>query len=326
MTEQSPDLKTRAGLARAITLVESRKASHQSKARKLLEQVMPQTGKSMRIGVTGVPGVGKSTFIDRFGELIISKGRRLAILAVDPSSRRTGGSILGDKTRMASLVGHPDVFIRPSPAGDTLGGAASRTRETILLCEAAGYDTIIVETVGVGQSETVVADMVDLCLLLMLPNAGDDLQGIKKGVLEIADLIAINKCDLDEAAARRAKQTYETALHISASMRTDETPPVTLISGAHGHGLDDLWSTLQNTHDKRTHAGLLSQRRSKQQSRWFEDMIEDGLKYRFESSPTIKDKLSQVRANVASGQQPASSAADSMLSLFLGSLDLTTES
>ena len=209
-----PDLSTRAGLARAITLIESRRADHQTQARDLLAAAMPKTGKAQRIGITGVPGVGKSTFIDAFGTMLLDKGHRVAVLAVDPTSRRSGGSILGDKTRMARLAADERAFIRPSPAGETLGGVSRKTRETMLLCEAAGYDVVLVETVGVGQSETVVADMVDFFLVLMLPNAGDELQGIKKGVLEVADLIAVNKADIDAKAAKRAARAYEVALHI----------------------------------------------------------------------------------------------------------------
>ena len=209
-----PDLNTRAGLGRAITLVESRNPSHRQQARALLEEIMPETGRADRIGITGPPGVGKSTFIDAFGTLLTAKGHRVAVLAVDPTSQRTGGSILGDKTRMERLSVDPNAFVRPSPAGEFLGGVAHKTRETILLCEAAGYDVILVETVGVGQSETVVADMVDFFLALMLPNAGDELQGIKKGVLEAADMIVVNKADIDPEAAQRAGRTYKNALHI----------------------------------------------------------------------------------------------------------------
>ena len=198
------DLSTRAGLGRAITLIESRRADHQAEARALLADIMPRTGAAQRIGITGVPGVGKSTFIESFGTMLTGLGLRVAVLAVDPTSRRSGGSILGDKTRMAKLAADDNAFIRPSPAGDTLGGVSRKTRETMLVCEAAGYDVILVETVGVGQSETVVADMVDFFLVLMLPNAGDELQGIKKGVLEVADLIAVNKADIDDNAAKRA--------------------------------------------------------------------------------------------------------------------------
>ena len=207
-------LATRAGLGRAITRAESTRPDHQAEARTLLSAIMPHTGQAQRIGITGVPGVGKSTFIDAFGSMLTEQGHKVAVLAVDPTSRRSRGSILGDKTRMAKLSVDPNAFIRPSPAGDMLGGVGRKTRETMLLCEAGGYDVVLVETVGVGQSETVVSDMVDFFLVLMLPNAGDDLQGIKKGVLEAADLIAVNKADIDEQAARRAARHYETALHI----------------------------------------------------------------------------------------------------------------
>ena len=231
------DLSTRAGLGRAITLIESRRPDHQAQARALLAEIMPRTGKAQRIGITGVPGVGKSTFIESFGTLLTGLGLRVAVLAVDPTSRRSGGSILGDKTRMAKLAADDNAFIRPSPAGDTLGGVSRKTRETMLVCEAAGYDVILVETVGVGQSETVVADMVDFFLVLMLPNAGDELQGIKKGVLEVADLIAVNKADIDDNAAKRAARAYEIALHIMEQVDPDWSPPVHTVSGFSGMGL-----------------------------------------------------------------------------------------
>jgi LAO/AO transport system kinase len=261
------DISTRAGLARAITQVESRRADHQAQARELLAAAMPKTGKAQRIGITGVPGVGKSTFIDAFGTMLLDKGHRVAVLAVDPTSRRSGGSILGDKTRMARLAADERAFIRPSPAGETLGGVSRKTRETMLLCEAAGYDVVLVETVGVGQSETVVADMVDFFLVLMLPNAGDELQGIKKGVLEVADLIAVNKADIDAKAAKRAARAYEVALHIMEPASPDWSPPVHTVSGFTGDGLPELWATIE-THRKKTEAsGSRAKRRADQQVR-----------------------------------------------------------
>jgi LAO/AO transport system kinase len=316
----SYDLSTRAGLARAITLVESRRTDHQEAARDLLRQVMPLTGRAQRVGVTGVPGVGKSTFIESFGSYLTSMGHRVAVLAVDPTSRRSGGSILGDKTRMAKLAADERAFIRPSPAGDTLGGVSRKTRETILLCEAAGYDIVLVETVGVGQSETVVADMVDFFLVLMLPNAGDELQGIKKGVLEVADLIAVNKADLDEKAARRAAGAYEAALHILEPADPDWRPPVHTISGFTGAGLRDLWAAVELHRQRTTNSGSRNTRRAGQQVRWLDSLIQDGLAAGFTSNPAIAARMPDVRQSVAEAHTPASTAADELLALFFRSV------
>lgn len=313
-----PDLSTRAGLGRAITLVESTSARHQAQARELLAAAMPKTGAAQRIGITGVPGVGKSTFIDAFGIMLTGMGHKVAVLAVDPSSRRFGGSILGDKTRMARLSVDPKAFIRPSPAGETLGGVSRKTRETMLLCEAAGYDVILVETVGVGQSETVVADMTDFFLVLMLPNAGDDLQGIKKGVLEAADLIAVNKADIDPTAAKKAARHYANALHIMEPADPDWNPPVLMMSGGTGEGLSELWETIA-THRRKTEAsGSLSGRRAAQQVRWLEAMLDDGLKAGFARDPKVSGQLEDIRRRVAEGRIAASTAADELLALFFG--------
>lgn len=312
------DISTRAGLGRAITLIESRRADHQAQARALLTELMPRTGKAQRIGITGVPGVGKSTFIESFGTLLTGLGLRVAVLAVDPTSRRSGGSILGDKTRMAKLAADDNAFIRPSPAGETLGGVSRKTRETMLVCEAAGYDVILVETVGVGQSETVVADMVDFFLVLMLPNAGDELQGIKKGVLEVADLIAVNKADIDASAAKRAARAYEVALHIMEQADPDWAPPVHTISGFSGLGLPELWSAIE-IHRKKTEAsGSRAHRRAGQQVRWLDSLIQDGLLDRFLGRPDISVRLAAVRQDVADGRIPASLAADELLGLAFG--------
>jgi LAO/AO transport system kinase len=312
------DLSTRAGLARAITLVESRRADHQARARELLAAVMPKTGGAQRIGITGVPGVGKSTFIDAFGMMLLERGHRVAVLAVDPTSRRSGGSILGDKTRMGRLAADERAFIRPSAAGETLGGVSRKTRETMLLCEAAGYDVILVETVGVGQSETVVADMVDFFLVLMLPNAGDELQGIKKGVLEVADLIAVNKADIDIKAAKRAARAYEVALHIMELADPDWSPPVHTISGFTGDGLPELWEAIV-LHRKKTEAsGARGRRRAGQQVRWLDSLIEEGLRQGFARKPEIAARLKAMRQSVAAGALPASVAADELLALFFG--------
>jgi LAO/AO transport system kinase len=310
------DISTRAGLGRAITLVESRRPDHQAWARELLREIMPRTGRAQRIGITGVPGVGKSTFIESFGTLLTSLGKKVAVLAVDPTSRRSGGSILGDKTRMAKLAADENAFIRPSPAGETLGGVSRKTRETMLLCEAAGYDVILVETVGVGQSETVVADMVDFFLVLMLPNAGDELQGIKKGVLEVADLIAVNKADIDVKAAKRAARAYEVALHIMEQADPDWAPPVQTISGFSGEGLPELWQAIELHRTKTEASGSRAKRRAGQQVRWLEALIQEGLAEGFAKNPDIAARLRTVRQGVADGQIPASTAADELLALF----------
>ena len=316
----TPDLSTRAGLGRAITLIESRRADHQAQARALLTEIMPRTGKAQRIGITGVPGVGKSTFIESFGTLLTGLGLRVAVLAVDPTSRRSGGSILGDKTRMAKLAADDNAFIRPSPAGDTLGGVSRKTRETMLICEAAGYDVILVETVGVGQSETVVADMVDFFLVLMLPNAGDELQGIKKGVLEVADLIAVNKADIDDKAAKRAARAYEVALHIMEQADPDWSPPVHTISGSSGLGLPDLWAAIAVHRKKTETSGSRASRRAGQQVRWLDALIQDGLTERFLNRTDVAARLATVRQDVADGRIPASLAADELLTIAFGSV------
>ncbi len=320
MPDLTTDLSTRAGLGRAITLIESRRADHQAQARALLTEIMPRTGKAQRIGITGVPGVGKSTFIESFGTLLTGLGLRVAVLAVDPTSRRSGGSILGDKTRMAKLAADDNAFIRPSPAGDTLGGVSRKTRETMLVCEAAGYDVILVETVGVGQSETVVADMVDFFLVLMLPNAGDELQGIKKGVLEVADLIAVNKADIDDKAAKRAARAYEVALHIMEQVDPDWSPPVHTVSGFSGLGLPELWAAIE-LHRKKTEAsGSRANRRAGQQVRWLDALIQDGLTERFLNRTDVAARLAGIRRDVADGRIPASLAADELLTIAFGSV------
>lgn len=276
---------------------------------------MPRTGAAQRIGITGVPGVGKSTFIESFGTMLTGLGLRVAVLAVDPTSRRSGGSILGDKTRMAKLAADDNAFIRPSPAGDTLGGVSRKTRETMLVCEAAGYDVILVETVGVGQSETVVADMVDFFLVLMLPNAGDELQGIKKGVLEVADLIAVNKADIDENAAKRAARAYEIALHIMEQVDPVWSPPVHTISGSSGAGLPELWQAIELHRRKTDASGSRQSRRAAQQVRWLDALIQEGLAERFASLPEVAPRIAGLRRDVAEGRIPASVAADDLLGL-----------
>ena len=249
----------RATLARAITLIESKRADHQNKAHQLVQELLPQTGKAVRVGITGAPGVGKSTTIDALGTYLTGQGHKVAVLAVDPSSTRTGGSILGDKTRMAQLAIDPNAFVRPSPSSGTLGGVAAKTRETMLLCEAAGYDVILVETVGIGQSETAVADMTDFFLALMLPGAGDELQGIKKGMVELADMIAVNKADGDNVArAATAAAEYRAALHILTPRSANWTPPVISYSALTGAGLTRLWTQVREHRQRMTDSGELT--------------------------------------------------------------------
>jgi len=268
----------RAALARAITLAESRRADHREQARSLVQQLLPHTGGAIRVGITGVPGVGKSTTIDALGSHLTAKGHKVAVLAVDPSSTRTGGSILGDKTRMARLAVDPHAYIRPSPSSGTLGGVAAKTRETMLLCEAAGFDVILVETVGVGQSETAVADLTDFFLVLMLPNAGDELQGIKKGIIELADMIAVNKADgAGATAARAAAAQYKAALHILAPASPLWSTPVVTISGLTGEGLEALWSKIEAHRHRFEAKGLITQKRRRQDVKWMWAMVQDRL-------------------------------------------------
>lgn len=308
----SPELQTladalmageRAALGRAITLVESKRADHEDQAQQLLLNIMPATGKALRIGITGVPGVGKSTTIDTFGSNLTQAGHKVAVLAVDPTSQRSGGSILGDKTRMSALAGDRNAFIRPSPTGTTLGGVTRRTRETMLLCEAAGFDIIIVETVGIGQSETAVADMVDFFLVLMLPGAGDELQGIKKGVLEIADMIAVNKADGDNAhRANAAASEYRAAFNILTPQSPNWAPPVITISGLQNQGLDALWAEIQRHREVLTGTGEFEERRKSQRVRWMWAMLEERVMARFRQNPVINEQLPALEAEVSQGR------------------------
>src|SRR4051794_31876711 len=271
----------RASLARAITLIESKRADHQQAAHRLVQQLIAQTGKATRVGITGSPGVGKSTTIDALGTYLTRKGHRVAVLAVDPSSTRTGGSILGDKTRMARLANDQHAFIRPSPAAGTLGGVAAKTREAMLLCEAAGYDVVLVETVGTGQSETAVADMTDFFLVLMLPGAGDELQGIKKGVIEIADMLAVNKADGDNVKrAKAAAAEYRGALHIISTGSELWTPPVITFSALTGDGIAELWANVSEHRERMNAAGALAARRREQQVKWMWSMLEERVMVR----------------------------------------------
>jgi LAO/AO transport system kinase len=306
----------RAILGRAITLVESTRAQDQELAQALLQALLPDTGKAHRIGITGVPGVGKSTTIEQLGMNLIASGHRVAVLAVDPTSSRTGGSILGDKTRMARLSSHPSAFIRPSPTSGTLGGVTKKTRETMALCEAAGFDIVIVETVGVGQSETSVAEMVDFFLVLLLPGGGDELQGIKKGVLEIADMIAINKADGD--ALDRARQTaadYLAAVHILTPRSATWSPPVVCISGLNNAGLDELWTKIEDHRKRMSASGEFQERRQEQAVKWMHEMVEQRLGAWLRSNEDVRMRLPQLENDVRNGRLTPTLAATQILAL-----------
>jgi len=307
----------RAALARAITLVESKKADHRRLARDLIQELLPRTGKALRVGITGVPGVGKSTTIDTLGSNLTAAGHKVAVLAVDPSSTRTGGSILGDKTRMARLAVDANAFIRPSPSAGTLGGVAAKTRETMLLCEAAGFDVILVETVGIGQSETTVADMVDFFLVLMLPGAGDELQGIKKGVLEIADMIAVNKAEGEGATrARSAASDYRAALHILAPKTPNWTPPVITVSGLANEGLDDLWQQIEIYRERMQQSGEWGEKRSRQQVAWMWDMLQQRMMDALKTNAGTADRLKTLEEDVRAGRTAVSLAVDELATLM----------
>lgn len=307
----------RATLARAITLVESTKAEHQAQAQALLQALLPNTQGAMRIGITGVPGVGKSTTIDQFGMNLVEAGHKVAVLAVDPTSRRTGGSILGDKTRMNRLAMSPDAFIRPSPTSGTLGGVTRKTRETMALCEAAGFDVIIVETVGVGQSETSVADMVDFFLVLLLAGGGDDLQGIKKGIIEIADMIAINKADGDNVTrAGRAAAEYQAALTIFTPRDATWFPPVLTISGRENTGLDKLWANILDHRKKMSATGEYQSRRQRQAVEWMRDMLHDRMMSALRANPQVAARMPQLEGEVRAGKLLPTLAVDEVLQLM----------
>ncbi len=308
----------RAALGRAITLIESTSPKHAEKARDLLTRLMPKTGGSIRLGITGVPGVGKSTFIDALGTMLTQGGLRVAVLAVDPSSGVSGGSILGDKTRMARLATDDRAFIRPSPSAGTLGGVASRTRETILLCEAAGFDAVLVETVGVGQSETVVAGMTDLFLALMLPGAGDELQGIKRGLLELVDIIAVNKADGDTIkSAERAAHEYRMALHMTRPGQGQPTP-VHKCSAKTGDGLTEVWQSVRDLHTRLTKTGTLRLKRREQDLAWMWSLIDEGLRRSLRTDPRVAAALPAIIAAVREGSTPPTTGADEVLTLFSG--------
>ncbi len=306
----------RRALARAITLIESTRPDHRRAAEALLAEVLPATGRAVRLGISGVPGVGKSTFIEAFGGFLIERGHKVAVLAVDPTSRRTGGSILGDKTRMEQLARSPAAFIRPSPTGGSLGGVARRTREAMLACEAAGFDVVIVETVGVGQSETAVADMVDLFALLLLPSGGDELQGIKKGVVEIADLVVVNKADGDmvEAAARAAAE-YQSALRMLRPLNADWRVPVLRCSSLSGQGIAEIWQAVEHYRTALGEAGL-ARRRAAQARAWLWSEIDDTLLARFRRHPAVAEALPEAERAVMAGETTPGLAAESLLLAF----------
>jgi LAO/AO transport system kinase len=299
----------RRALAKTITLIESRRVDHQARAGDVLGALLPRTGRSIRVGISGVPGVGKSTFIEALGMALIGRGHKVAVLAIDPSSSLTGGSILGDKTRMERLSLSPDAYIRPSPSSGSLGGVAARTREAMLVCEAAGFDVVIVETVGVGQSETAVAGMTDVFVLLQLPNAGDDLQAIKKGIVELADIVVYNKCDIDETAAERAMQQMRGALHLLRAASAGWTVPVLKVSALQHAGLDEFWTAITNYRDAMQASGAWEARRSRQALDWMWALVDQGLRSRFERHAAVRAALPDVRAAVAAGTLPASAAA-----------------
>ena len=315
----------RRAMAKAITLLESTRADHRAQGDELLTALLPRTGNSFRLGISGVPGVGKSTFIEALGLYLISQGHRVAVLTVDPSSTVSGGSILGDKTRMEHLSVHEQAYIRPSPSSGTLGGVAEKTREAMLVCEAAGYDVVIVETVGVGQSETAVANMTDMFVLMQLPNAGDDLQAIKKGVMELADLVVINKADIDPDAATRARAQITSSLRLLGlhgnpdHVHHDEKvwhPQVIQLSALKGEGVDRFWASVSEFRQLQSGNGKLDARRQQQAKAWMWERIDAGLKQRFKGHPSVRAQLSETTERVLAGELPASTAARTLLELF----------
>jgi LAO/AO transport system kinase len=304
-------------LSRAITLIESRRADHRRTAAALTQELLRSTGTAVRVGITGAPGVGKSTTIDALGSVLTREGHKIAVLAVDPSSQRTGGSILADKTRMARLASDMNAFIRPSPASGTLGGVAAKTRETMLLCEAAGYEVILVETVGVGQSEIAVADMTDFFLALMLPGAGDELQGLKKGIVELADMIAINKADGDNVArARAAAAEYRAALHILTPRSPNWVPPVVTYSALTGDGIAAMWQRVLDHRNKLTATSELAARRGEQQVKWMWSMLEERLFAPLRSDQALKAALPRIEADVAAGRLAPNAAVEQIADML----------
>jgi LAO/AO transport system kinase len=304
-------------LAKAITLIESRHPDHHALGRQLVEQMLPHTGRAIRLGITGVPGVGKSTFIESFGMQLIALGQRVAVLTVDPSSQRSGGSILADKTRMEQLCKAEQAFIRPSPSAGTLGGVARMTRETLLLCEAAGFEVVIVETVGVGQNETTVAGMVDFFLILMITGAGDELQGIKKGILELADAVAINKADGNNLAkAEKTRKELEMALHLMQPASSVWTPPVLTCSALTREGLQTIWETVLDHHQRMLESCALQRKRKDQSLEWMWALIHEGLQDRFHRHPAVRRQLGAMLSRVRQGEIAPTTAAKELLFLL----------
>ena len=312
-----PPQAQRRAIAKAITLLESTRTDHRTQADELLTALLPHTGKSFRLGISGVPGVGKSTFIEVLGLYLIKRGQRVAVLTIDPSSTVSGGSILGDKTRMDLLSVNENAYIRPSPSSGTLGGVAEKTREAMLVCEAAGYDVVMVETVGVGQSETAVANMTDMFVLMQLPNAGDDLQAIKKGVMELADLVVINKADIDAIAAQRAQLQITSAMQLlgmfSGYVESNWHPKAIQLSALKGEGVETFWAEVQDFKARQTANGKMAARRQQQSLSWMWERIDAGLKLAFKQNPEVSKLLPQMLAQVATGQVPASTAARNLL-------------
>jgi LAO/AO transport system kinase len=308
----------RRALARAITLIESRRPDHQEQAEGLLARLLPQSGQAIRLGISGTPGAGKSTFIEAFGRHLIEQGHKIAVLAVDPSSQRSGGSILGDKTRMQTLAQAPEAFIRPSPAGGTLGGVARRTREAALACEAAGFGVIVIETVGVGQSETAVADMVDCFALLLAPGGGDELQGIKRGIIELADLVLVNKADGDLlAAAERARADYQAALHLLRPATPAWTPEVLSCSALHDQGIEAIWQAVLRQRRALEEAGELAARRARQAHRWLWAEIEAGLIDALRADPACRRLIGELEDEVEAARLLPPAAARRLVSRLL---------
>lgn len=315
--------RQRRAMAKAITLLESTRPDHRAEGDALLTALLPHTGQALRLAISGVPGVGKSTFIESLGVYLVERGHRVAVLAIDPSSTVSGGSILGDKTRMERLSVLENAYIRPSPSSGTLGGVAEKTREAMLVCEAAGYDVVIVETVGVGQSETAASAMTDMFVVLQLPNAGDDLQAIKKGVMELADLVVVNKADIDPAAAMRARAQIRSSLRLlgmhgigraaAAEGAAVWSPEVIQISGLKGEGLDEFWDCVSRFRQHQEDTGALALRRQQQARAWMWARIESGLKAAFRQHPAVRDLLHDVTERVSAGSLPASTAARQLL-------------
>ncbi|MBS0322855.1 MAG: methylmalonyl Co-A mutase-associated GTPase MeaB [Proteobacteria bacterium] len=303
----------RRALAKAITLIESTRADHQQRARQVLGALLPKTGQAIRLGISGVPGAGKSTFIEALGIWLIERGKHLAVLAIDPSSSVNGGSILGDKTRMELLSQREEAFIRPSPSAGSLGGVAEKTREAMLLCEAAGYDVIIVETVGVGQSETAVAGMVDMFCLLQLPNAGDDLQAIKKGIVEIADMVVINKADIDPRATAVARSQWKNALHMLRPASPRWSPPVMALSALHKEGIAEFWTQVENYQAALKPGGEFDARRRHQSLAWMWQLIDSGLRQHFRGHPRVQENLPALVSAVEEGRSTPAAAAHTLL-------------